>query len=240
MRSVLALRQLQESIVRVSHNRVSAPTVNVSCTPLAAPRLACTNGVPTSGISWALAPMQQQQQQRRAVATHALALAPTSILTSEARSSNSSTGCFSGCGVLGWATNFNQRFTVGPEVGRGSFGVVHVATSLDTGREYAVKVLPKHPGGSPTSTCCTPVSSTNGSSGASPQGMTAGAASEMCLVDDEHLEAIEREVSAWVSVQVRGRSCTHVVHACMHAFAGTLVAFVACMHASAGCYLMHA
>ncbi|KIZ00314.1 hypothetical protein MNEG_7645 [Monoraphidium neglectum] len=101
---------------------------------------------------------------------------------------------------------------MGPEVGRGSYGTVHVATHRDSGRAYAVKVLRKCPGGSPpdTSAAVTPGATTggglSGDAGAGTPSLTAGGdEDEGCCAepDGANLEAIEREVHAWTTVQTR-------------------------------------
>ena len=46
---------------------------------------------------------------------------------------------------LGWARSFSERFELEEEVlGEGSFGVVKPAVLKETGKRYAVKLLPKH------------------------------------------------------------------------------------------------
>ena len=46
---------------------------------------------------------------------------------------------------LGWARSFSERFELKEEVlGEGSFGVVKPAVLKETGKTYAVKLLPKH------------------------------------------------------------------------------------------------
>lgn len=49
---------------------------------------------------------------------------------------------------LGWntASVFFSKFTLGEQMGAGSFGTVHRAVHMQTGASYAVKVLPKHCG----------------------------------------------------------------------------------------------
>jgi hypothetical protein len=182
---------------------------------------------------------QQQQHPRGAVRVRALALSPTQVFPSEPRggpgpadsggataagkpAAAGSQACSGGC-YLGWNTNFAARFDMGPEVGRGSYGTVHVATHRDSGRAYAVKVLRKCPGGSPpdTSAAVTPGATTggglSGDAGAGTPSLTAGGdEDEGCCAepDGANLEAIEREVHAWTTVQVgrravegRGNSC---------------------------------
>jgi serine/threonine protein kinase len=95
------------------------------------------------------------------------------------------------CNTLGWATGFATRFTLGGELGRGAFGIVHRALDTETGREVAVKRLPK-----------SPASSRGGSPGASAAGACAGADDAPCSPDArEQLEAIAREAAAFASVQ---------------------------------------
>jgi hypothetical protein len=142
--------------------------------------------------------------------------------------SNSLAACYGGCGLLGWNPNFEEVFTMGREVGRGSFGIVRVATHKATGREYAVKVLPKCPPtaaatAAPTSSGSATTSgggsgSSGGSGGACAVGpppltltssysQTGAGASQGSQQPGQQLEAIEREVSAWMAVQVgRGGS----------------------------------
>ena len=43
---------------------------------------------------------------------------------------------------LGYATDFEDRFTLGQELGSGSFGTVYSAIDKDSGAKVAVKVLP--------------------------------------------------------------------------------------------------
>jgi hypothetical protein len=71
---------------------------------------------------------QQQQQHRPSVQTQALHAHP---------------GCMPSPAHLGWHGNFTSKFTLGPVLGRGSFGTVHEATRNSTGASYAVKVLQK-------------------------------------------------------------------------------------------------
>lgn len=51
---------------------------------------------------------------------------------------------------FGYATDFEQRYTLGEQVGSGTFGTVFVATEAATGQRLAVKRMPKRfgPGGS--------------------------------------------------------------------------------------------
>jgi hypothetical protein len=144
--------------------------------------------------------------------------------TAPSSSGSGSVACDCGCGVLGWNTNFDGpsgRFTLGREVGRGSFGVVRVAVHRDTGREYAAKILSKCRGapsggsnwsaGSPPPCSGAGSPSTPGAAGAgggSPVMLTAGTWSASAVDGasagggSQHLEAIEREVTSWMSVQV--------------------------------------
>jgi calcium/calmodulin-dependent protein kinase I len=101
--------------------------------------------------------------------------------------------------LLGWETGFDTRFALGTELGRGSFGIVHRARDIITGREVAVKQIPK-----------SPASSRGGSPGASAANTCAGArAAATASFDDapcspdarEHLDAIAREAAAFASVQ---------------------------------------
>jgi serine/threonine protein kinase len=71
---------------------------------------------------------QHQQQHRPAVHTQALHAHP---------------GCMPSPAHLGWHGNFTSKFTLGPVLGRGSFGTVHEAVRNSTGASYAVKVLQK-------------------------------------------------------------------------------------------------
>ncbi|KAI8473290.1 MAG: kinase-like domain-containing protein [Monoraphidium minutum] len=172
----------------------------------------------------AAAPQQQQQQQqqpaaaRQRVRVQALALKPLEPAFPEPPAAAG--GCCA-CGALGWNTNFAARFDLGPEVGRGSFGVVHLATHRSSGERYAVKVLRKCPPGTAEAVAGAAAAAGGGSdSGSAVAGAAPGergAASEGsltglsvtsddgCRVDaTPHaaaLESIEREVSAWLSVQ---------------------------------------
>jgi hypothetical protein len=135
----------------------------------------------------------------------------------DAAASDAGGGCECGCGVLGWNTNFDGpggRFTLGREVGRGSYGVVHAAVHRESGREYAVKVLSKCRG----SPRCSSGSGGGGSpAGSGSPGVSGGMGSPVTLTVGEwsgsgagngsaggagaHLEAIEREVGAWMAAQ---------------------------------------
>lgn len=224
MRAVLALRQQGSGAARLERANLSLPqslnaplVYHQPCQAVAfngaAPWYCGAAGAP-SGAPLAAAALQP----RRAVRSRALALAPTQAADPRGGAAAggvlvpSAPGRFCGCGVLGWNTNFSGRFALGPEVGRGSFGVVHQVTHKDTGRLYAVKVLRKCPTGSSGSSS-NGSGNSNGSSGPQQQrrqvALTSDSftGSEGCTADEQangqHLEAIEREVSAWVSVQVR-------------------------------------
>ncbi|CAD7699180.1 unnamed protein product [Ostreobium quekettii] len=47
--------------------------------------------------------------------------------------------------VFGYARDARERFHVGDVIGAGSYGVVRRCTDKDTGKEYAIKTLPKKP-----------------------------------------------------------------------------------------------
>lgn len=195
----LASRQLLGGAV---HIRRPAPSVSQSLSkPLVAPHLAaCHGGIASlaSGSSSSNLLHEQEQYHRGAVLAQAFPHAATAAVAVGTQPVGTKSFCGCGCGVqaLGWNTNFFGHFTLGAEVGRGSFGVVHVAVD-QTGREYAVKVLSKRPGGSPSSSCtCT-------GNGVMPTLDAAVAEDRPADVKPilEHLEGIEREVSAWASVQ---------------------------------------
>lgn len=49
-------------------------------------------------------------------------------------------------GELGWSTDFAQRYKMGKIIGIGFFGRVYIGKELETGREVAIKVMPKQRG----------------------------------------------------------------------------------------------
>ncbi|GBF91720.1 CDPK-related kinase-like [Raphidocelis subcapitata] len=191
---------------------------------------------------------QQQQQPQRDVRAHALALGPPPALSSllssllppaapaapaaprsaaaseSAGSDGAASGCECDCGDLGWSRQFADRFALGPEVGRGSFGVVHEAVHKETGRRYAVKVLTKCPGGSGGCSTCGGSDNNSGDGagggGGSPRGSGGGASpasgtpltttagstlsgggSGSASAAGQKLAAIQREVDLWAAVQ---------------------------------------
>ncbi|KAK9828611.1 hypothetical protein WJX72_001030 [[Myrmecia] bisecta] len=48
---------------------------------------------------------------------------------------------------LDWPVGSHERFRLGEQLGKGSFGAVFIATDIETEQEYAMKVLPKHRAG---------------------------------------------------------------------------------------------
>ena len=44
---------------------------------------------------------------------------------------------------LGWPRGFPSRYALGEQLGRGSFGIVYLATDRVSGEEVAAKVIPK-------------------------------------------------------------------------------------------------
>jgi len=138
---------------------------------------------------------------------------------SSSSSGSSLAASYGGCGILGWNNNFNSRFALGPEVGRGSFGIVRIAVHRETGKEYAVKILHKCPnaGASASATSnngTSPSGSAGGAEargqGGSPLQLTLTAGTSYSLSEGDSLEglkgqqlaSIEREVTAWMAVQV--------------------------------------
>lgn len=47
--------------------------------------------------------------------------------------------------VFNYARNLRERYSMGPVIGAGSFGVVRECTEVATGRRYACKTIPKTP-----------------------------------------------------------------------------------------------
>ena len=73
--------------------------------------------------------LQQLPAKRRLFPADALSVASPGIVSSGPH--------------LGWLHNFNTKYTLGPVLGRGSFGTVHEAVHNQSGNSYAVKVLRK-------------------------------------------------------------------------------------------------
>lgn len=48
---------------------------------------------------------------------------------------------------LGWPRGFPSRYALGAELGRGSFGIVYLATDRVSGEEVAAKIIPKERNG---------------------------------------------------------------------------------------------
>lgn len=131
---------------------------------------------------------------------------------SDAATDDSSSECCCSCGELGWEDGFDARFTLGPEIGRGSFGVVHIAVDNETGKQFAVKILHKCPGGSSGPSSCsggsgaTSGTSSSASGGGRPPSVASSSSlPETCSTDapprGQHLESIERELAAWTAAQ---------------------------------------
>jgi hypothetical protein len=235
MRSLLAVRQLQAGCIAHGHQHAHH-----------------TQRAATPPQPSAVAPRTSPNQNRRAHAgltrPSAVALAPTQApLTADAadRRTGAPTAaagspaagahCFSGCSAassLGWSTSFANHFTLGSEVGRGSFGVVHKAVARATGGVFAVKILPKRPGGgsssgaSPPGSGCTSTAAPAALAGASAS--SGGGSSEEFRVlegevDKQQLEAIEREAAVWTSVQVGLRAHAKVDQHAVLLHAGVMV-----------------
>ncbi|KAK9857553.1 hypothetical protein WJX84_009379 [Apatococcus fuscideae] len=78
-------------------------------------------------------PSLRPQQHRSKGHTPSAAASPTPLADSELKS---------GSGII-WPSGFRERYVFGEELGKGSFGTVSVVFDRQTGRERAVKVVPK-------------------------------------------------------------------------------------------------
>ena len=112
--------------------------------------------------------------------------------------------------TLGWAANFGARFALGRELGRGSFGVVRAAVHLETGVEYAVKIIPKCRGGGSSGNSGNSSGNSGGGGGNSgapltPQSLTPAATQTGAGAPGGAEEAIEREAASWAAAQQRSR-----------------------------------
>ncbi|GBF90932.1 CDPK-related kinase-like [Raphidocelis subcapitata] len=187
MRAVALVQQLRGAAPACGRPRTRWPVATVAAQPpplAAAPR-------PVLAL-----PPRPRPRPRRAVAARASGGALTPAHAAAGAEPPAGDACFAGCASLGWSASFASRFEMGAEVGRGSFGVVHRAVHRRSGREFAVKVVPKRrggspAGGSPAATACPP-----GPAGA------AAADDEPCPADaGEQLDAISREAAAWAAMQ---------------------------------------